>query len=177
MPIQNKQFLMPVMRKPNKINYPGFTQQLQPFNHYRKTLDCPSCYGEGGWVEIYRDNCCRPNITRNANTVLNKDYFTTREEYTYSRCQTYEQRLSVKTNDGVTKSTCTRGCKVIYNPNNKKFSQQGATSSGNRLQRLKYDTLASRGNYYPGSVNKPLNEGKTNCKNISNYNQQKNVCN
>lgn len=156
MPLQQKKFLMPVMRKPSKITYPKYTQQLQPYNHYRKTLDCTDCPqgGRGGWVEIIRDNCCRP-ITRSGTTVLGKNYYPTREQYTYSRCETYEQRSSIITN-GTTKSTCTRGCTVVYNPNNKKFSQQGATSSGNRLQRLKYDTISKCGcnSYLPGSVNK-----------------------
>ena len=40
--------------------------------------------------------------------------------------------------------TCAVGCKkTIYKPNNKKFSKQGAVSSGSRLDRLKLDTIRS----------------------------------
>jgi hypothetical protein len=179
MPLQQKKFLMPVMRKPSKINYPRYTQQLQPYNHYRKTLDCTDCPegGRGGWVEIIRDNCCRP-ITRSGTTVLGNDYYPTREQYTYSRCETYEQRSSIITKDGTTKSTCTRGCTVVYNPNNKKFSQQGATSSGNRLQRLKYDTISKCGcnSYLPGTVNKSTKYGTKDCRSLQNIRQNKNTC-
>lgn len=175
MPLQNKQFIMPVMRKPSKIDYgSGYTQQLQPFNHYRKTLDC-DCKGEDGWVEIIRNNCCRPT-TKSATTVLNKNYYTTAEEYNYARCKTYSQRSTIVRENGETKSTCTTGCKVVYNPNNKQFSQQGATSSSNRLQRLKYNTLASRGKYLTGTVNRSLKDGRQNCKGIHNIHQNKTIC-
>ena len=161
MPIVRKQFLMPVMRKPEKISYPTFTRNLQPYNHYRKTLDCDCSNGQ--IVEIFKDSCC-PTPIKSGSTVLSKEYYPTRESYMYARCQTYRQKSTIVNEDGEYKSTCTQACPVVYKPSNAKFQVQGAVSSSSRLDRLKYNTLASRGKYRPGYINTELKQGGTQCK-------------
>ena len=46
-------------------------------------------------------------------------------------------------NAGYKNGGCTAAAKTIYKPSNKKFSKQGAVSSGSRLDRLKLDTIRS----------------------------------
>lgn len=177
MPLQQKQFLMPVFRKPQKLSYSTYTQQLQPYNHYRKTLDCNDCpgKGQGGWEEIYRDNCCRPTL-KSGTTVVDKGYYPTQESYLYSRCTTYDQRATTLNINGSTaKSSCTNNCPIVYKRSNEKFAKQGAVSSSNRLFRLKYDTLASRGKYRPGTINKSLKDGRQTCT-YANTSQNKTIC-
>lgn len=161
MPIITKQFIMPVMRKPAYISRSTYTNQLQPVQHYRKTLDC-SC--NGMTEKIIKNTCCVTPI-KSGSTVVSKDYYQTHRQYMYAKCQTYEQRQTVVVDEnGDYKSTCPTGCPTVYKPNNQKFGVQGAVSSSSRLERLKYNALASRGKYIPGYVNKDLKQGGTQCK-------------
>ena len=78
------------------------------------------------------------------------------KQYLYSKCKTLKQNsfnfstdntgLPPNTYRGQCTSTsnCTESC-VTYKPNNKKYSQQGAVSSGTRLARLKYDAITKNG--------------------------------
>jgi len=66
-------------------------------------------------------------------------YYTSLQEYRESNCQTFDQ------NSYQNKSGC--NC-VVYKPNNKQYSNQGAVSSGARLLRLNVETITnSKHNY------------------------------
>ncbi len=66
-------------------------------------------------------------------------YYTSLQEYRESNCQTFDQ------NSYPNKSGC--NC-VVYKPNNKQYSNQGAVSSGARLLRLNVETITnSKHNY------------------------------
>jgi len=89
----------------------------------------------------------------------NKYSFSYRQYQNNKRCLSFEKSLekigSCKDANGkctyeYDKSSCCPTCavgkpckKTIYKPNNKKFSKQGAVSSGSRLDRLKLDTIRS----------------------------------
>ena len=89
---------------------------------------------------------------------INKYSFSYRQYQNNKRCLSFERSLekigSCKDTNGnctyeYDKSSCCPTCKgkpckkTIYKPNNKKFSKQGAVSSGSRLDRLKLDTIRS----------------------------------
>lgn len=172
MPRIQKTFLMPTMRKPSYISRSTYTNQQQPIQHYRQTLDCSCNYVET--VEIIKNTCCSTPI-KSGTTALNKSYYQTHRQLMYARCQTYEQRQTISIDEnGNAKSTCPSGCPTVYKPSNAKFQVQGAVSSSNRIDRLKYDTLASRGRYIPGYVNKELKQGGTKCR--FHRDGQKTVC-
>lgn len=163
MPIVKKQFIMPVMRRPSKISYTSYTRQLQPYNHYRKTLDC-DCSNGGEVVRIIKDNNCCPTVTKSGQSITSNTYYQTHAQYMRARCQTYDQRATIVSDgQGGYKSTCTLGCPTVYKPNNKPFQTQGAVSSGSRIARLKYNALSARGQYRPGMTNTRLQDGGTTC--------------
>ena len=115
-------------------------------------------------------------VIKSASTNLNKNYYTDSRAYLQSRCKTYKQnqgtgaRIEGETyfdsNKNVLEpsdsgsgppyyesTTCNMGCdngtnpkKIIYKPNNKNFSSQGAVSSVSRLLRLKVDTINAGAN-------------------------------
>lgn len=115
-------------------------------------------------------------VIKSASTNLNKNYYTDSRAYLQSRCKTYKQNQGtgvriegetyVDSNKNVLEpsdsgsgppyyesTTCNMGCdngtnpkKIIYKPNNKNFSTQGAVSSGSRLLRLKVDTINANAN-------------------------------
>jgi hypothetical protein len=139
--------------QPTFVDNRGYHSQL-PLNGYRQTLDC-SC---GEYIEIFRNTCCRENVPKSANTKLSPWYYNTHHDYMKARCQTYDQKLFNLdlSSNGLTLSNCPELCnsdncpKGWYKPNNPKFSTQGAVSSSTRINRLKYNTIASNGHYYPG---------------------------
>ena len=115
-------------------------------------------------------------VIKSASTNLNKNYYTDSRAYLQSRCKTYKQnqgtgaRIEGETyfdsNKNVLEpsdsgsgppfyesTTCNMACdngsnpkKIVYKPNNKNFSTQGAVSSGSRLLRLKVDTINANAN-------------------------------
>lgn len=108
--------------------------------------------------------CC---IDSNGKCNKKNDYsFSYRQYLNNSRCMSYERSKEKYVTPGMTKknggnayrksSCCDCDCggdtgglkcsnkaetKTIYKPSNKKFSKQGAVSSGSRLDRLKLDTI------------------------------------
>ena len=77
-------------------------------------------------------------------------------QYLQSKCKTIKQNsFNFSTNNTGLPANAFRGqcttsrdcsCAVVtYKPNNKKYSQQGAVSSGARLARLKYDAITKAG--------------------------------
>jgi hypothetical protein len=120
-------------------------------------------------------NCvaCNPetNIIKSGITLLNNNYYTDTKAYLQSRCQTYDQKLSInpipgnnytsQPSDSSTGSqvyytdNCSKKCTTnnsrvttIYKPNNQQYSQQGAVSSSSRLTRLKNNTITKNGNTF-----------------------------
>lgn len=103
-----------------------------------------------------------------AQTAPSKKYSFTTKAYIRSKCSSYEQRLvgapisgvdyTANYNDEVIGSqsrnalTCTEEVcdgskvKIIYKPNNRQFSTQGAVSSSSRLDRLKLNTINKAAN-------------------------------
>ena len=110
------------------------------------------------------------HVIKSASTLIDKNYYTDSRAYLQSRGRTYTQNQATGIKvDGVSyfdsngkplhpSNDVTKGppsynktsgnepdCpvpnKLIYKPNNHKFSTQGAVSSGSRLLRLKVDTI------------------------------------
>lgn len=149
---------MPVIIKPDNV----YINTRKPFNnYYTKTLAC--CTSDIGTREIIKNNdCCYDKVVRSASTVIQPNYYTSSTQYLQSKCKTYSQnQVSYNRNvNGVGKPDCqssNENCNVnTYNPDNKKFSTQGAVSASERLLRLKYDTIessyTSTGQRYRGNV-------------------------
>ena len=75
----------------------------------------------------------------NEDALVKAPYYTSLQEYRESNCQTFDQNSYPK------KSGC--NC-VVYKPNNKQYSSQGAVSSSARLLRLNVETITnSKHNY------------------------------
>lgn len=115
-------------------------------------------------TEIIKDNlsqcnsltvCYNPSIKSTINSKKPNGTYTNDNSYSYSnsqylrrKCETYERNLPTRT-DVLTgkvygncvedQSTCTG--QITYKPNNTKFSVQGGVSAGERLLRLKYNTI------------------------------------
>lgn len=105
-----------------------------------------------------KNDCCKKT---NGECGKKNDYsFSYRQYQNNKRCLSFERSLEKigdckkDANGNCTyeydKSSCCPTCavgkpckKTIYKPNNKKFSKQGAVSSGSRLDRLKLDTIRS----------------------------------
>ena len=101
-------------------------------------------------------NCYNPTIKTTINSKKSDRTYTNDNNYSYTntqylrrKCRIYERNLPVSTNAAGTKvygncSEDTTSCKgeITYKPNNSKFSTQGAVSGGERLLRLKYNTIA-----------------------------------
>ena len=119
---------------------------------------------------------CNPEakVIKSASTIVNKKYYTDSRAYLQSRCKTYKQNQGTgvrveggtyfdANNNAINPSnsssgppfydstTCNMVCDnkpktIIYKPNNKNYSTQGAVSSGTRLLRLKVDTMNTNAN-------------------------------
>jgi len=75
---------------------------------------------------------------KTATTNLSKTYYTTSGQYLKSKARTYKQHL----NDSHNADPCeTNKNHAVYDKNNSNYSQQGAVSSGSRVDRLKLDTI------------------------------------
>ena len=120
-----------------------------------------------------KDCCTKTKVIRRSTTNLDKKYYTDSKAYLKSRCRTYDQNISgtpvenannydangnlLEPNDNNNGPqvriglNCSMGCdsnnkvKTIYKPNNKKFQTQGAVTSGERLLRLKMNTINDNG--------------------------------
>lgn len=86
------------------------------------------------YTEISKPKLCPcPPIIKSANTNVSKKYYQNSSSYLKSRRKTYVQ------NNGKGDTQCCNT--TVYKPNNPKHSQEGAVSSGSRLERLKLDTI------------------------------------
>ena len=107
----------------------------------------------------------------NSTVEPTKKYAFSTKEYLRSKCKTYEQRLTgskisgidydKQYNDSITGSqirrsltcpdeTCNKNTyiPIIYKPNNREFSTQGAVSSSSRLDNLKLNTINKSANSF-----------------------------
>lgn len=100
--------------------------------------------------------CYNPVIKSTINSKKPNGKYTDDSKYSYNnsqylrrKCETYDRNLPVRTDVTTGKvfgncsedaSTC--NVRITYKPNNSKFSTQGAVSGGERLLRLKYNTIA-----------------------------------
>ena len=117
------------------------------------------------------DNELRYNQTikkiQNKNGRINKEYNNSYKKYLYRRAKSYETRtvMEKKINHRVAFkkdklaekkeptqhwnsctntydiSYCSKSNVILYNPSNKPYSTQGAVSGGEKINRLKYDTI------------------------------------
>jgi len=99
--------------------------------------------------------CYNPVIKSTINRKKSNGLYSDDSKYSYSnseylrrKCETYVRNLPVKTDvtTGKVFGNCSEDastCKseITYKPNNAKFSTQGAVSGGERLLRLKYNTI------------------------------------
>jgi hypothetical protein len=163
----------------NKIsNSAGLKENIIRTNHIIQPVACDEFYDNV-------DNrvvcvACNPenNIIKSAITLLSKKYYSDTHAYLYSRCQTYNQKLSTNPVPGIEyinsqgqalyPSQCPDGPQVrltqdcpekcqptsnkvvttIYKPNNAQFAVQGAVSSSSRIDRLKYNTITKNGSSF-----------------------------
>jgi hypothetical protein len=154
--------------------------------------DCKDCRGIGIVASYYPNNyyltenpepnsqtpsfCCNEERKARrralpASTKLNKNYYTTLQQYRENRCQTYDQRAfnfvsnaayvpGAKPGSALALSntyvancqpniitnedplTNFSGCRlVVYKPNNPQYAQQGAVSSSTRMLKLNVTTI------------------------------------
>lgn len=119
---------------------------------------------------------------RSANTIVNKNYYTTHRQYRQNRCQTYEQKafnfysagnpnatpgtplaLSNMYVANCYPTTCQNNCKqVIYKPSNPQFAKEGGVSSSTRTFKTAVTTVEKNvyyNNLLKGSGNKYNNVG------------------
>ena len=127
-------------------------------------------------------------VIKSASTILNKKYYTDSRAYLQSRCKTFTQNqgtgvqieggIYYDSNNNVLEpsdsdngppyyesTNCNKGCndkpkKIIYKPNNKNYSTQGAVSSGSRLLRLKVDTINTTASSYSAYGESAKNAGR-----------------
>jgi len=96
--------------------------------------------------------CLKKKITRSASTKISPTYYTSTSGYLHSRGLTHQQKSKVTRensdtsaknsyNTGNYNHLCSTDSKTIYKPSNSGFSTQGAVSAGDRLARLKYNTI------------------------------------
>jgi hypothetical protein len=101
--------------------------------------------------------CYNPVIKSTINSKKPNGAYTNDNTYSYNnsqylrrKCETYDRNLPTRTDatTGKVYGNCAEDassvCKaeITYKPNNAKFSTQGAVSGGERLLRLKYNTIA-----------------------------------
>lgn len=91
------------------------------------------------------------NVRRSASTNISKNYHQTTSSYLRSKCQTYNQNLTIgkqTDNDNeynMTSCSSSKCNKTVFKPNNKPFTTQGSVSSSTRLLRLKQNTINQNG--------------------------------
>ena len=110
-------------------------------------------------------NCNREVRIRSASTNIDKKYYTTSGAYLRNRVKTYNQNLPSKNlpehNSGSASDYCNNlsGCynKVIYKPNNTRFSQQGAVSNDLRILDIKKRQFNLTKEIYRGQTRAPNN--------------------
>jgi hypothetical protein len=103
-------------------------------------------------IRKVNDKCIKKNIIRSAATKISPTYYTSTSGYLHSRGLTHQQKSKVTRENSETDSKnsyntgnynhlCSTDSKTIYKPSNSGFSTQGAVSAGDRLTRLKYNTI------------------------------------
>jgi len=129
---------------------------------------CPKVIGGSSrCVPLSGNTMINANVSTNSDGQPSKKYYTSNAEYMQARCKRIRQNeFNIYNDDGTYKSNCCGNdagyvsgtCnKVVYKPNNKPFSTQGAVSSSTRLMRLKYNAIAKvpkpTGQRYPPNYN------------------------
>ena len=108
--------------------------------------------------------CISKKIRRSASTTISPTYYTSNSGYLHSRGKTYNQKIKITSEDtdssisnsyfvgNTNYKTCVDGgvttykkATTIYKPSNSGFAVQGAVSAGDRLTRLKYNTITRNG--------------------------------
>ena len=156
---------------------------------YGNVRTCPKVIGGSSrCVPLSGNTMINANVPTQANGFPTKKYYTSNTEYMKARCKTYQQRQFNFTSDGgdLQANCCgnqagyvSGNCrKVVYKPNNKPFSVQGAVSSGSRLLRLKYNTIAKNQNgvKYPPNYNTNSNMVKDAFCNRGPTKNKKTIC-
>jgi hypothetical protein len=109
-----------------------------------------------GFTNCDETSCYSPIIKSTINSRKSNGTYTNDNEYSYTnsqylrrKCRIYDRNLPASTSTNGDKvygncSEATPQCngEITYKPNNAKFSTQGAVSGGERLLRLKYNTIA-----------------------------------
>ena len=134
---------------------------------------------------------CDPvsKVIKSGVTLLNKNYYTTREAYLRARCQTFAQKATPEKRAGVTyidqngkpvyptdsptgsqvyntpncPTNCGSGKNVttIYKPSNLNYAKQGAVDAGTRMMRLKQNAMNKNGVSFGSAYgNAAVNAGK-----------------
>lgn len=89
-------------------------------------------------------SCKAYKRTLSSNTILPKNYFPTHIQLLESHNETFNQNLNTNENDCLffnsNPNIKIKNC-VVYKPNNRQFSQQGAVSSSTYLLKLKVNTI------------------------------------
>ena len=153
---------------------------------------CPKVIGGSKrCIPLNANTAINADVPTNEKGQLTKKYYTSNTEYMQARCMTYKQKqfnFVRNESESTLEANCcgndagyvTGNCKtVIYKPNNKPFSTQGAVSSSTRLLRLKYNavTRPPTGVQYPPKYNNNSNMVKTNiCSSKTVSRQKKTVC-
>ncbi len=108
--------------------------------------------------------------TNSSNSSILNNYYPSNKEYLRAKCKTYTQNLGGQENatnvidhfgnpisdmffsltcpSGACGSNSTKKPVHVYKPNNNSFQVQGAVSSGDRIARLKYNTLRKNATSY-----------------------------
>lgn len=177
------------VKKPSKASTDRIESAfLSPrgLNMYRKQTDC-SCVGTETNTSIYKDSyalhagqagCFDPVIKTKINDKnKNSTYEGTlpNKNYNYSYHQYLSDRLSYDTATCNSDLSCNNPSQSIVNGvvkygttanpwPNKNFSKNSAVSSGNRLLRLKYDSIRCTPNSSDPNCRCPANSGQTACR-------------
>ena len=113
---------------------------------------CPKVIGGSSrCVPLSGNTSINANVSTDASGNPSKKYYSSNREYMQARCRTYDQKsFHFMRNGGSLESNCcgndagyvSGNCKTTYyKPNNAKYSVQGAVSAGERLNRLRYNTI------------------------------------
>jgi hypothetical protein len=154
-------YKIPKNIQPSNKDTTSITNKISSAKYYRKSLHNCNCIGDIRKI-IHNVDCCTSNkqkIKYNANTKLDKTYYTTHEQYMKSKCKTFTQNYvnldkvrGDHNGSGETRPNCyncsnTCNQKSYYKRSNDKFGSTGAVSSSARLLRLKYNNIKTSGKY------------------------------
>ena len=163
----------------------GCTGTAPGCKNIKKLCPCgPDPNGVALSQHVLNTGDCDCHITRSANTriSLSNKYYSSTQGYLYAKCRTYDQNLgkpnvpeSAAHPNTYVSLTCPSGAcgssnakpTVIYKPNNAQFKIQGAATSGDRITRLRLNTVeknkASLKNHWISPESKKYYTNTENC--------------